>query len=310
MTERVSFMVTQENVGSRLDVAIAERIAGVSRTTARDLIDRGLASVNAEQTKPSRRLIEGDVVEVVVARNPSLRAEPEEIPLTIVYRDADLAIIDKPPGLVVHPSPGHLSGTLANGLTALFPGTRSIRPSNRPGIVHRLDKDTSGLIIVALSAVAQQSLQQQIASRTVERRYLALVGGRLEPSRATIRAPIGRDPGDRKRMAAHGIASRAAETSYKVLEYLRGFSLLEAKLHTGRTHQIRVHMKAIGHPLAGDRVYSGPLVRGLDRQFLHAHALSLLSPSTSRPLSFQSSLPPDLEAVLLMLRGEGQTDKQ
>jgi 23S rRNA pseudouridine1911/1915/1917 synthase len=191
---------------------------------------------------------------------------------------------------------------VANALAAAFPQTRSVGNEERPGIVHRLDKGTSGLMVVALSPAAYTSLQSQIAERSAERRYLALARGRLEPQQGVIDAPIGKDPRDPKRMAIGGIAARPARTSYRVLEYLPGFTLLEARLHTGRTHQIRVHLSALGHALAGDPVYGGPPFPGLERQFLHAHRLVLRSPSSGENLEFSSPLPTDLAEVLTALR--------
>jgi 23S rRNA pseudouridine1911/1915/1917 synthase len=247
-----------------------------------------------------------DLVEVGLGEPAPLTAEPENIPLQVVYHDSDLAVIDKPAGLVVHPAAGHHSGTLANALAALFPQAPGVGRKDRPGIVHRLDKNTSGLMVVALNPAAQQSLQRQIAQRTAERSYLALACGHLAPTRATIEAPIGRDPRDRKRMAPHGIAARPAQTSYRVLEYLPDLSFLEARLHTGRTHQIRVHLAGIGHPIAGDEAYGGAALPGLHRQFLHAYRLSLCSPSSGELLTFSSPLPPELQRVLEDLRGEAE----
>jgi 23S rRNA pseudouridine1911/1915/1917 synthase len=302
VTGRVTFTVLPEEAGKRADVVVAEHLPDISRSLVRSLIDAGRVHVNGRPIKASRRVAAGDQAEVEVVLPPSLSASPEPIPLTIVYQDADLAVIDKPAGLVVHPAAGHGGGTVANALAAMFPQTRQVGPADRPGIVHRLDKDTSGLMVVALSPAAQVSLQQQIASRTAERRYLALATGRLEPKEGTIEAPIGRDLRHRKRMAVHGVGARPARTSYRVLEYLDGFTLLEARLHTGRTHQIRVHLAAVGHPLAGDRSYHGAQLEGLDRQFLHAYRLALHSPSTGRSLEFESPLPPDLEGTLEQLR--------
>lgn len=303
MTDSVNFTIDEEGCTSRLDVVIARHIPSISRTTAGLLARDGHVRVNGREAKPSYRVNPGDRVEVDVVLPPSLSARPQEIPLSIVYRDGDLAIVDKPAGLVVHPSAGHEDGTLANALASRFPQTAGVGTQDRPGIVHRLDKDTSGLMVVALTAEAHVSLQHQIAERTAGRAYLALTAGRVEPEAGTIDAPIGRDPTNRKKMAIHGIASRPARTSYEVLEYLDEFSYLQARLHSGRTHQIRVHFAAIGHPLAGDAVYQGPAVPGLHRQFLHAYRLTLRSPGTGEQLEFVSPLPPDLRLILARLRG-------
>jgi 23S rRNA pseudouridine1911/1915/1917 synthase len=257
-----------------------------------------MVAVNGRAARPAYRVAEGDEITVSDVRPSSLSAAPEDIPLSIVYQDADLAVIDKPAGLVVHPAPGHAGGTLANALAARFPATRDVGAEERPGIVHRLDRDTSGLMVVALTPAAHADLQAQIASREASRQYLALVAGHLPRREGTIEAPIGRDVHDRKRMAVHGAAARSARTSYRVLESLPGFDLVEASLHTGRTHQIRVHFSAVGHPLAGDSRYGGPGLPGLCRQFLHAYRLGVRSPSGGQRLTFESLLPADLRAVL------------
>lgn len=290
--------VDASGAGARLDSYLADHLSDVSRSLAVTLIRDGRVAVNGRVERPAYRVSKGDEITVSVVRPPSLSAAPEDIPLSIVYQDADLAVIDKPAGLVVHPAPGHAGGTLANALAARFPGTREVGGEERPGIVHRLDRDTSGLMVVALTPAAHADLQGQISSREASRKYLALVAGHLPRKEGTIEAPIGRDVRDRKRMAVHGAASRPARTSYRVLASLPGFDLVEASLHTGRTHQIRVHLSAIGHSVAGDSTYGGPAVPGLGRQFLHAYRLGLRSPSSGRPLSFESPLPPDLQSVL------------
>jgi 23S rRNA pseudouridine1911/1915/1917 synthase len=294
----VEFRVGEEQAGMRLDVAVASADPDLSRTLARALIDGGQVRVGGNVCKPAYRLVPGDVVVVTVEPPPSLSAAPEALPLQVVYQDADMAVIDKPAGLVVHPAPGHPGGTLANGLVGMFPQSAGVGGEERPGIVHRLDKDTSGLIAVALSPAGQMSLQAQIADRSAERRYLALVSGTMSPVEGVIEAPIGRDERHRKRMAVHGAAARPARTRYRVVRICSGYTLLEAKLDTGRTHQIRVHLAAIGHPVAGDSVYGGPTVPNLDRQFLHAYRLALRIPSTGERLTFAADLPADLRSVL------------
>lgn len=307
MTE--TFTVGPPDAGKRVDTFLADRIPDLSRTLARELIELGKVLVGERPVKPSRRVAPGEVVQIDLVLPSSLTATPEKIPLSIVYEDRDLAVIDKPAGLVVHPAPGHQSGTLANALTALYPAVVNSTEPVRPGIVHRLDKDTSGLMVVALNPAAQASLQKQIADREAKRTYLALAGGDVSPLRGTIDTPVGRDPYNRKRMTVHGIAARSARTSYEVLEYLPGFTFLEAKLATGRTHQIRVHFAGLGHPLAGDRTYGGPSIPGLWRQFLHSHSLSIRSPATGRTLHFSSALPADLAVVLGELRSKAESEK-
>jgi 23S rRNA pseudouridine1911/1915/1917 synthase len=297
-----TFTVGPEDAEKRLDVVVTSHLPSISRSLVQRLLQQGDVLLNGEASKPSRRVIPGDRIEVRPLFPASLTAQPENIPLNILYRDAELAVLDKPAGMVVHPAAGHTSGTLANALTAAFPQARDVGQRDRPGIVHRLDKDTSGLMVIALTPEAQLSLQKQISSRSAQRLYLALATGRVQPPEATIQAPIGRDASNRKRMALWGVAARPAETSYRVLEHLAGFTLLEATLHTGRTHQIRVHLSGIGHPIAGDPTYHGGQVPGLRRQFLHAHRLRFRSPSSGQELEFTSPLPPDLSQLLERVR--------
>jgi 23S rRNA pseudouridine1911/1915/1917 synthase len=223
-------------------------------------------------------------------------AEPE---LRVVYRDEALAVVDKPAGLVVHPAPSHSGPTLVSELGELLGGGED---PERPGIVHRLDKGTSGLLVVARTEAAHAALQRAVRERAVERVYLALAGGRLGSRTGTIDAPIGRAQRQRKRMAVSGAASRQARTHFEVLELLPRESYLEAKLETGRTHQIRAHFAAIGHPLSGDTTYGAAARYGLERQFLHAHRLAFAHPETGEPLSFESPLPEDLAAALEQAR--------
>lgn len=307
MEDRRTLSVGQEDAGERLDSYLAGQVPDVSRSLAATLVRDGLVRVNGHTSRPSYRVARGDDIEIQIVHPPALSAEPEEIPLRVVYEDADLAVVDKPPGMVVHPAPGHADGTLANALAARFPLTRGVGEEQRPGIVHRLDRDTSGLMVVALTPAAHRDLQNQIAAREASRRYLALVSGHMPAGEGTIEAPIGRDTRDRKRMAVHGAAAREARTSYRVLERLPGFDLVEATLHTGRTHQIRVHFAAVGHPVVGDSTYGGSNLQGLNRQFLHAYQLSVRSPSSGSTLSFESPLPADLATVLRSLGGAPPT---
>jgi 23S rRNA pseudouridine1911/1915/1917 synthase len=220
--------------------------------------------------------------------------------LRIVHADEALAVVDKPAGLVVHPAPSHAGPTLVSELGDLLGGGGD---AERPGIVHRLDKGTSGLLVVARSDEAHAALQAQVQEREVERIYLALARGRLASRTGTIDAPIGRAARQRHRMAVSGAASRQARTHFEVLELLTAESYLEARLETGRTHQIRAHFAAIGHPLVGDTTYGGEQKYDLERQFLHAHRLSFVHPETGERLSFTSELPADLAAALLAARG-------
>jgi 23S rRNA pseudouridine1911/1915/1917 synthase len=296
---------TVREAGPRLDRYLAETWPDLSRSRLQHLIADGLVSVNSAPVRSSYKVREGDLLSVCIPSSSPLAVSPEDIPLCVIYEDQDLLVIDKPAGLVVHPAPGHPSGTLVNALLAHCPDLAGIGGVERPGIVHRLDKDTSGLMVVAKNECAHQSLTRQIQERTVIKRYLALVNGELRPPQGTIDAPIGRDPRNRKRMAVVG-DGRAASSSYTTLQRLGPYSLLEVQIHTGRTHQIRVHLAHVGHPVVGDVVYgrkgrraaSEPGEQPLKRQFLHAAALGFRLPSTSEYREFHSELPADLKIVL------------
>ena len=293
--------------GERLDVFLARRVEGLSRSQARRLIDEGLVTVDGRPERPSYRLASGARVAATLPPAEEARPAAEPIPLTVIYQDEDVIVVDKPAGLTVHPAPGHPSGTLVNALLAIAPELAAVRETMRPGIVHRLDKDTSGLLVVARSERARASLIRQLKEREVHKTYLALVQGVPQPSQGTIEAPIGRHPRNRKKMAVVA-GGREAETRYRVREVLdspsadrRSFTLLEVEPVTGRTHQVRVHLAAIGHPVVGDGVYGrrSPLV---GRQFLHAWRLAFELPSSGRLVEFESPLPADLQEALRSLR--------
>ena len=277
---------------------------GLTRSRLRQLISEGQVLVNGGSVKPAHRVRPGDQVLVSVPQPRPSSVVAQDIPITVVYQDADLVVIDKPPGLSVHPGPGHPDRTLVNGLLALCPDIQGIGGEIRPGIVHRLDKDTSGLMIAAKTQDAHHRLSQQIKDRAVKKGYLALVEGMPTPESGEIDVPIGRDPRRRTRMAVT-VGGRESRTGYSLLERAGAYSLLELQLHTGRTHQARVHLAWLGHPLLGDAVYGkrSPL---LPRHFLHAHRLAFAHPSTREALEFHSPLPPDLEAALEAARhGKG-----
>lgn len=304
------FLAGPETADQRIDVVISAK-QGVSRTQARTAILRGDVLLNGSPVKPSARLQLGD--EVTVLDSPSAPAvthlEPEDIPLKVVYEDEDLVVIEKPAGMVVHPSAGHSSGTLVHALLARYPELRSgdARPGDeeRPGIVHRLDKDTSGLMLVARTQHSLRYLQAAMHDRRVLKEYTLLCCGPLDPASARIEAPIGRHPGNRLKMAVVS-TGRPSVTEYETMQALPQHTLTLARLHTGRTHQIRVHFASIGRPIAGDRLYGGCAVSGLERQFLHASRLGLTLPGGKRA-EWQSSLPEDLEKCLLAVGAQVPT---
>jgi 23S rRNA pseudouridine1911/1915/1917 synthase len=290
-----SYNFTVASSGLRVDKFLSENCPDLSRTQAQKLIEEGHVTVNDRIVRSSLKLLEGDkVVTVIPPPLPSTLA-PESIPLKILYEDSDLLVVDKPAGLTVHPAAGHHSGTLVNAVLAHVPGLQS-GEAGRPGIVHRLDKDTSGLIVIAKNAAAHMKLANQFKERSVSKVYIALVHGHLSPEEGVIDANIGRHPRDRQRMAVV-TEGREAQTGYKVLRYIDNYTLLEVKPRTGRTHQIRVHLAAIGFPIVGDAVY-GKNVDFLPRQFLHAGKLRFRLPSTGEVREFESPLPPDLSSAL------------
>jgi 23S rRNA pseudouridine1911/1915/1917 synthase len=294
MDETYSFVA--DKPGIRLDRFASERCPELSRTQAQKLISDGYITVNDRAAKPSLKLAVGDKVDIVVPPAPASPLLPEAIPLNIIYEDDDVIVVDKPAGLAVHPAPGRPGHTLLNAVLSHFPHLADISDSLRPGIVHRLDKDTSGVMLVAKNRVAQTGLINQFKARSIVKAYLVLVRGRLTPERGIIEAAVGRDPRNRKRMAVvHG--GREARTEYQVIKYLGDCSLLEVLPETGRTHQIRVHLAAIGYPVVGDAVY-GVKSDHLSRQFLHASRLGFKLPSTGEYVEFNSELPPDLAQAL------------
>jgi 23S rRNA pseudouridine1911/1915/1917 synthase len=306
--------VTDEMEGQRLDRALAALRPDLSRTRAQVAIKAGEVTINGKPAKPSQLLEIGQRL----AFAPSLgqralsvapgaaRPQPEAIPLRVVYEDDRLLVVDKPAGLVTHPAPGHATGTLVNALLAHAPGMdeESDNPQ-RPGIVHRLDKDTSGLMVVAKDAETHSALAAQMKERAMVKRYIALVEGRVDPAQGEIEAPIGRDPRQRMRMAivSEARGGREARTRFRTLRALPGRTLLEVQLETGRTHQIRVHLAAIHHPVVGDPVYGRPQPPKPPRQFLHAAHLEFRHPWTGEWLVFDAPLPDDLATFLAKLEG-------
>jgi 23S rRNA pseudouridine1911/1915/1917 synthase len=294
MTEKYSFL--SDSSGVRLDKFIGESCPELSRTHAQKLIAEGLITVNGRVAKASLKLNTGDKVDIVIPPTPPSRLSPEAMPLNIIYEDDDLLVVDKPAGLTVHPAPGHPGHTLVNAILAHYPHLVDIGDSLRPGIVHRLDKDTSGVMLVAKNRAAQAKLAEQFKAHSVSKSYLVLVKGKLTPENGIIEAAIGRDPQHRQRMAVVS-RGREARTEYRVIRYIGNYSLLEITPETGRTHQIRVHLAAIGFPVVGDATY-GVKSPHLPRQFLHASKIGFNLPLTGKYVEFESKLPPDLEQAL------------
>jgi len=282
--------------GERLDKYVCQQHPELSRSHVQKLIAEGYITVNDQRGKPGLRLSKGDRLKLVIPPAPPSRLVPEAMPLNIIYEDADLLAIDKPAGLTVHPAPGHPSHTLINAILSHFPHLADIGDSLRPGVVHRLDKDTSGVMLVAKNSAAQADLSQQFKSHSVTKAYLVLVKGKLTPESGVIEADIGRDPRNRKRMAVVA-EGREARTEYRVVKYIGDYTLLEVMPETGRTHQIRVHLAAIGFPVVGDKVY-GVESPYLSRQFMHACRLGFKLPSSGEYVEFKSELPPDLAQAL------------
>lgn len=294
--------VSEQDAGTRLDVFLAKVYPERSRAAWQKMIEGSLVLVNGMLTRAGERLSVGDSVRVLEP-DVALSSDGADLPiLCVVYEDPAIVILEKQPGVVVHPSPGHLTGTMVDSLLAIYPEIRGVPSPGRPGIVHRLDKDTSGLMVVARTPSALADLQRQMKERTIEKRYLTLVEGTLGDDRGLIDLPIERDEVRRQRMAVQ-LAGKSARTYFQVLERFRGYTYVEAKPVSGRTHQIRVHFSFIGHPVAGDRLYgSGRGPEGLTRQALHAALLSFDSPLSGNRLTFESPLPGDLEKCLGWLR--------
>lgn len=306
MIARHTFFVDAAHGGDRLDAYLARQLPAVSRTRIKALIESSHVAVDGRPSKPSEKVRRGQRVSIDIPPPVPTTMRPEPWPLDVIFEDRDLLVINKPAGLVVHPGAGRPGGTLVNAIIARIPDLAGIGGVLRPGIVHRLDKDTSGLLIVAKTAAALAALQAQVASRTASRRYLALVDGVLAHEEGTIRAPIGRHPRRRTSMAVVA-RGREAVTRYRVLERFAHHTLVEAELVTGRTHQIRVHFAHLGHPVVGDATYAPRRDNlGIHRQVLHAYRLRFRHPTTGEELSFDAPLPQDLADVLARMRsGEG-----
>lgn len=312
--ETLEFDITEAEKGTRLDLVLSAALEDYSRSFVQKMFENGCVSVNGEVCLTKKhKAAAGDKVEVRVPQPEKLEVTPEDIPLDIVYEDDQLLVVNKPAGMVVHPAPGNYSGTLVNALMYhCGDDLSSINGVIRPGIVHRIDKDTSGLLMVAKTDRAHSSLSQQLAEHSITRRYKAIVYSNIKEDEGTIDKPIGRSPGNRLKNAVilpgkpGSAGARSAVTHYRVLERFGGFTLIEAVLETGRTHQIRVHMSYIKHPLLGDELY-GPAKNkvGAKRQMLHAGVLGFVHPINGKYMEFTCPLPEDYEEVLRRLRGGG-----
>ncbi|AGL02608.1 RluA family pseudouridine synthase [Desulfoscipio gibsoniae] len=295
------YQVDAGDAGVRLDVFVAFKEEQLSRSFVQKLIGDGAVTVNQEAVRANYRLKEGDTVAVVVPPPVELKVCPEPIPLDIFYEDKDIIVVNKPRGMVVHPAEGNYSGTLVNALLHHCQDLSGINGVLRPGIVHRIDKDTSGLLMVAKNDLAHEHLAGQLKEHTVRRGYLALVHGVLTSDLGVVDAPIGRHPRERQKMAVTNRNGKAAVTHYRVLNRAGNYTLLQLRLETGRTHQIRVHMAYIGYPLVGDTKYGPNKSHLLDGQFLHAYLLGFVHPRSGEYLEFTAPLPVELTAKLQRL---------
>jgi len=307
-TARVT--VPAESAGQRIDRFLASVVPGRSRSQLQRLIGEGRVRIAGRGVKANYAVRAGDTIALEVPEPAPSALQPEALPLAIVYEDRDIVVVDKPAGMVVHPAAGHARGTLVNALLHHVGDLSGIGGELRPGIVHRLDRGTSGLLVVAKHDAAHEALSRQFRDRDVEKEYVALVWGVVQAGRR-IDVPIGRDPGNRQKMSARARRSREAVTRIVGAEHLPGVTLARIAIHTGRTHQIRVHLSAIGHPIVGDPVYGGlrrrvpgdlRAVKHLERPFLHAARLAFRHPADDRPLTFESPLPGDLARVIDELR--------
>ena len=293
-----------DKTGERADAALARLCPDLTRSAAQKLLESGQVTRDGKALKKNDKLTEGDELEVILPDVQEVDIEPEDIPLDVVYEDSDVIVVNKPKGLVVHPAAGHWSGTLVNALMHHCKDSLSgINGELRPGIVHRIDMDTSGLLIVAKNDFAHQSLAEQLKDHSLARTYECIVIGGIKEDSGTIDAPIGRHPVDRKKMAVTEKNSKPAVTHWQVLERFSGYTRLQCKLETGRTHQIRVHLSWRNHPILGDMVYGHKKPElGLDSQCLHARALTFIHPRTGEPVTVECPLPEYFENVLRKLR--------
>ncbi|HBV23224.1 MAG TPA: RluA family pseudouridine synthase [Jeotgalicoccus sp.] len=297
----MNVIITEENAGERLDTVLAGIVPDTSRTDIQNRVKSGHITVNGKTVKPNYKVKEGDNIELLERENVEADIVPENLNLDIVYEDDDVAVVNKDRGMVVHPAAGHASGTLVNGLMGQLDNLSGINGELRPGIVHRIDKDTSGLLMVAKHDVAHRHLVDQLVEKSVTRKYTALVHGVIPHNLGTIEAPIGRNPKERQDMAVVD-DGKDAVTHFNVIERFENFTLIECILETGRTHQIRVHMKYIGYPLAGDPKYGPRKTLEVGGQLLHAGVLGFTHPKTEEYMEFKKELPAYFTDVLDEIR--------
>ncbi len=307
---KISFLISEKEAGQRLDASISEKFPVCSRSFAAKLIRSGIIRVDNEIKKPAYCVRPGQKICGLVPEPTPVCFEPEPIPIDILYEDSHIIVINKKPGMVVHPAPGHITGTLVNALLHHCPDLGGIGGELRPGIVHRLDKDTSGILVVAKNAASMAHLSSQFKSRSVTKRYLAIVHGIPDKNSDIIDMPIGRHPGDRKKMSTLSKRGKNAVTHWKIKKYFSETALVDIDLKTGRTHQIRVHFAAIRHPVVGDRVYCKAsylknhakkirdLLAPVSRQMLHAHKIGFIHPHTENLIEIKAPLPPDMEKMI------------
>lgn len=299
--EKEKYEILVEDGGERIDKYLSQKIS-LSRSQIQDLIDKGLIKVNEKEVKNSYKVKVGDKIEVIIPPPEETEIKPQDIPIEIVYEDDDIVIINKPKGMVVHPAHGHYNDTLVNALLYRIKDLSGIGGEIRPGIVHRLDKDTTGLLIIAKNDISHQRLSEQLKNRTLKRTYWAICEGEIPWEEKRIEAPLGRHPMDRKRMAIVPYG-KLAITNFKVLERFKGYTLISADLETGRTHQIRVHISHLGFPILGDEVYGRIDKRfGVRGQLLHAKKISFIHPTKNVPMEFEIDLPEEFKRVLSFLR--------
>lgn len=305
MEEKYYYTVEKEQEGQRLDQFLAAELTEHSRSYIQKLIKDGKVSVNGKKIKPGNRLQTDDKILLTVPPLEELHVLPEQIPLDIIYEDADVLLVNKPKDMVVHPCPGRYTGTMVNGLLAHCEGELSgINGVLRPGIVHRIDKDTTGVLVVCKNDMAHRSLAEQLKEHSITRKYEAIVYNNFSEEEGVVDAPIGRNPSDRKKMAVEYKNGKRAVTHYRVLDHLnQRFNYVECQLETGRTHQIRVHLASIGHPLLGDEIY-GPKNgrKGLEGQCLHARVLGFIHPRTGEYVEFEAPLPEYFQELLKKLK--------